>query len=462
MPPALAGGLLLSLAPGFLAAQGSIPAGYDIGPVRVLSVRSVEGAVGVQREGQTVPLEAGAALGSQDSVMASPDSRAQMSLGRYGGLEFVPVGGYGSLTVEKLPFSSWAADLSTELKVDGGALRLRWRPTANTRWPLTVNLGPWRSEIGAGEFLIRGDQRRGEVCNLAGWIELRDELQGFRAELRPGECFVLRDDDLPEKEPLVVQTWANWWPESSILVGEATVPPFPSGERERAEPAVRVVGESSAPVQVARAPEIVADDAVLDSTAVVADVAAKASPVSQAREPSRSAPVPGADYARVPSAPGVIESPDRLDAKKIEQQLAPPSQPSRAVEASSPAASAATAASEPPTAAVQTEPSPSLESTPESAGAEPSESVMVAPPPIEGPEWIVNVMTVTNRTVAVGAVERLREAGYDGALRSETVRGRSSYRVIVAGIESESEAYRTVSLLQTKMGFRGAWALQKR
>jgi len=84
------------------------------------------------------------------------------------------------------------------------------------------------------------------------------------------------------------------------------------------------------------------------------------------------------------------------------------------------------------------------------------------PPEAAGPEWIVNVMTLTDPELAKQHQAVLAKAGYPATLRTETVRGRSSYRIVIGGIGSEQGARRTAQLLASKMGYTGAWPLQKR
>ncbi|MGH8517420.1 MAG: SPOR domain-containing protein [Panacagrimonas sp.] len=79
-----------------------------------------------------------------------------------------------------------------------------------------------------------------------------------------------------------------------------------------------------------------------------------------------------------------------------------------------------------------------------------------------GPEWIVNVMTVTDPDVAKQHIATLTSAGYPAMLRKEFVRGRASYRVVIGGISNEQGARRTAQLLSSKMGYTAAWPLQKR
>ena len=71
-------------------------------------------------------------------------------------------------------------------------------------------------------------------------------------------------------------------------------------------------------------------------------------------------------------------------------------------------------------------------------------------------------MTVTDPEVAKQHLETLNDAGYPALMRTEVVRGRSSYRLVIGGISNEQGARRTAQLLASKMGYTTAWPLQKR
>lgn len=95
-----------------------------------------------------------------------------------------------------------------------------------------------------------------------------------------------------------------------------------------------------------------------------------------------------------------------------------------------------------------------------------SESAMLAPP-IESPnpdvaEWIVNVASYPSIESAEEHVQQLNAQSYAASVRHETVRGRSSYRVVIEGIPSEVAAQSAVSDLSSRLGVRTAWVLRKR
>jgi cell division septation protein DedD len=112
----------------------------------------------------------------------------------------------------------------------------------------------------------------------------------------------------------------------------------------------------------------------------------------------------------------------------------------------------------PPPVIVATESSTGPAVSPADATALPAP----APPPLAGPEWIVNILTVSDRAQADEHVRRLTAAGYPATLREETVRGRSSFRVVIVSVPSEQGAQRLAKLVAEQLGYRGAWALQKR
>lgn len=79
-----------------------------------------------------------------------------------------------------------------------------------------------------------------------------------------------------------------------------------------------------------------------------------------------------------------------------------------------------------------------------------------------GPEWIINIMTLSNRESANTHLEHLIAQGYPVSIRTEKVRGRLSYRLVLEGVGSGHGAQRLVGVLKADMGYESAWALQKR
>lgn len=382
-------------------AQEQVPAASDDGPPRVLQIERIEGRASVRRAGRTIALQSGYLIFKEERLLLAAESRASLLLARYGRLEFQPESGPGTLTVQKLPFSSWAVDLETALRVDKGALRVRWkRPQQDDDWPLAILLGRWRAQLGSGEFLFRSAERRAEVCSVSGSLEVFDESAAWRGAVAPGQCVTLREGEPAETSPLVRANWALFAesapsPTESIAPVEAPRAPLSAAlEPPPAEPIAPLVAEPS--VSPASAPS-------------PAEAASTPPPVAEAvSEPSVA---PTGPAGKPLSSPGAVLS-ARLPPRFAASAFTP-------------------VVPEPPTA--------------------PS-----------GPEWIVNVMTVTDPKMAEEHLQRLTTAGYPAMLRAEQVRGRASYRVIIPGLSSDQAANRMVELLKKNLGYVGAWSLQKR
>ncbi len=358
--PGLCIALLIAHFP-FGAAQAKIPKGYDDSPIRVMQIMSVYGDVGVLRDGKIETLRSGIALLSKERLLAKQNGRASLRLGRFGHLDFVSTGRYGALVLEKLPSSSWAADLSTTLRVNSGALHLRWqRPSPATKdWPLLISVGAWTANVSSGEHLFRSRGRRGAVCNVVGEIELSGE--GFRKRLEPGHCLILRAGYAPEVDSLNAKQW-------SALLHKR---PSSDAEIELSRGSATLVAQPEEQALLRRPTKLA------PSTAL-----------------TRIAPAKGGETGAVP----------RTEAFGV---------PTR----------------------------PFVQG---------------------GSEWIINVMTLSNRENANKHMEHLIAQGHPASIRAEKVRGRMSYRIVLEGIGSGREAQHLVGVLKAEMGYESAWALQKR
>lgn len=431
-----------ALVPALVMAQAQVPAGYDEGPTRVLQIERIEGLASVQRGGKTVALQGGFLIFNDERVMLAPESRASLLLARHGHLEFLPESGPGALIVQKLPFSSWAVDLETALRVDGGALRVRWvRPAHADDWPLAVLVGRWRAQLGNGEFLFRSATHGAEVCNVSGAIEVLDESAAWRGAVPVGQCFALREGDPPTARALASANWTELLSPTGPADGRmAQAEALASGTPPEA-------GESAAnaqpPMPVVSAPAVVVAESAPAAEAGATPASAPASAAetagSELAQPVVAAPVAAVTPTPAPPAEA---APAESDAQV--SVVAPPVSMRRLADAVSPTNSSA--------------PAPS--STAPANGAEVLE--LPADPVASGPEWIVNVMTLADPLAASEHVQRLTTAGYPALLRAEQVRGRASYRVIVAGLSSDQAASRMVELLRKNLGYTAAWSLQKR
>jgi hypothetical protein len=74
----------------------------------------------------------------------------------------------------------------------------------------------------------------------------------------------------------------------------------------------------------------------------------------------------------------------------------------------------------------------------------------------------VNVATYAAPEMAQQHAQQLIAQNFKANVRQETVRGRSSYRVVIEGLPTEAAAQAAVADLGTRWGVRSAWAMRKR
>lgn len=414
-------------------AQARVPPGGDGGASRVLEIERVLGSASIEREGRAIGMQPGFLLFSGERMTLSPRSRVDLRLLRYGDIDVMAVGdGAGMLSFEKLPFSSWAVDLATHIRLESGILRVRWARSGEAdEWPMAVLVDRWKTQLTNGEFLFRRDVHGMVTCSVAGEVDLVDENANVREHLTPGHCLKFNRDGTTDRTSLAIAEW----PELGVVLLREGIATPPAPERslamksrpEATEPVVTPApaappSRRELPPIPPRVPLAVAEESVRSQAADAAAGSGAADPVV----PPPSAPEVGGD-AEVMAAP------------------APASQRPLANEPPPPTTETSDGAAE-SSAAVQA-----------NAGAASAEGSAG-----DGPEWIVNVMTVTDPNVAQQHIARLTGAGYPATLRNEIVRGRASYRVIITGISNEQGARRTAQLLSSKMGYTGAWSLRKR
>ncbi|MCC2657816.1 MAG: hypothetical protein K0Q76_2924 [Panacagrimonas sp.] len=111
-----------------------------------------------------------------------------------------------------------------------------------------------------------------------------------------------------------------------------------------------------------------------------------------------------------------------------------------------------------------------LESVPPAAGPMPPTQVAMRPPVVDpavaldapGPEWIVNVATYEDALTAQQHVQQFQGQGFNAAVRQESIKNRTSYRVVIEGLPNESAARSVVADLGARYGVKSAWAMRKR
>ena len=430
-------------------AQERVNAGGDNGASRVLEIERVLGGASIRRDGRTLAMQPGFLLFNGEHMTLLPGSRVDLRLMRYGDIDVMAASNVvGKLSFDKLPFSSWAVDLATHIRLDTGVLRVRWARSGDAEdWPLSVLVDRWKIDLANGEYLFRRDDQGMVSCSVSGKVELVDESANVREPLAPGHCLTFTRDGTTERTELAIAEW----PELGVVLMREQIGGSMSSERSLA---MRPRAESTAPVVAA--PVVAAPPP---------QAAAQQAAAQQAAAPHSPLPVP----PRVPLS--VAEESVQAPPVKSEPRPEPQSKPAPAPAPTAPADTAVAptpdepAAASPPESDSKSAPAPSapaaasgaaatMQANAQSAAAEGSSG--------SGPEWIVNVMTVTDPDVAKQHIATLTGAGYPATLRKEVVRGRTSYRVIISGISNEQGARRTAQLLSSKMGYTTAWPLQKR
>ncbi|MCC2657309.1 MAG: hypothetical protein K0Q76_2417 [Panacagrimonas sp.] len=447
-------------------AQERVSAGGDNAASRVLEIERVLGGASIRRDGRTLAMQPGFLLFNGELMTLLPGSRVDLRLMRYGDIDAMAASNVvGKLSFDKLPFSSWAVDLATHIRLDTGVLRVRWARSGDAEdWPLSVLVDRWKIDLVNGEYLFRRDDQGMVSCSVSGKVELVDESANVREPLAPGHCLTFTRDGTTERTELAIAEW----PELGVVLMREQLGGSMSSERSLA---MRPRAESSAPVVAA--PVVAAPP----PQAAAPKGTTPQATTPQATTPQATTPQATTPQATTPHSP--LPVPPRVPLSVAEESVqAPPVKPeprselpSKPAPAPAPADTAVApapdqpAAASPPDGDSKSAPAPSapaaasgaaatMQANAQSAAAEGSSG--------SGPEWIVNVMTVTDPDVAKQHIATLTGAGYPATLRKEVVRGRTSYRVIISGISNEQGARRTAQLLSSKMGYTTAWPLQKR
>ncbi|WP_348675280.1 SPOR domain-containing protein [uncultured Abyssibacter sp.] len=145
-----------------LVARPALAGGFDL--------VEVEGDVQRVRGGESRAAQALEDIRSGDMIRTGPDGRAVVEVGRYGRMELA---GGSALVLRRIPDSSFALDLATELELQRGFLRVNWaRPGFGAAWPFSLELGAQQVTVHPGEFLLQRSDERVSACVRAGKLEL--------------------------------------------------------------------------------------------------------------------------------------------------------------------------------------------------------------------------------------------------------------------------------------------------
>lgn len=431
---------------------------------RVLQVEGLNGAVTIRRAGRDITAQPGYLVFNEERVTAAAGARAKLTLASYGRLDLVSIDRLdASLMTERLPYSVSSADLSTRFRLDAGALAVRWtRPAAaqisSSSWPVSILMGEWSVVLSSGEYLFRRSGENAIACNVAGSTSISDG-KDWKFTLEAGKCLRL------DRNPQLVDFEPTEW------VGVDLPVAVPNAAERRI----------AAPVLVApMRPNAGYGPATLGSGHEYSVPAG--APITQADSRSRDS-VPRVDKPAEPLR-GLVRTPSGDGSRVATVQppqaspgVEPPAAPPAAPRPAQPAPAGDVALAPPPTSAGVIAPTiasqPGAEKSAKKAADALSETATAeksAPDTVPGSspdlapdtEWLINVVSVSDPVDAERHRRRISAKGYRTSLRTELVRGRPSYRVVVDGLENAEAADSAVQLLSSQLGYTAAWILHKR
>lgn len=435
------------------AASGS-SAGAQV-PNRILQVESLSGPVTIRRAGRDINAQSGYLLFNEERVTAAPGARAKLLLASHGRLDLVSIDRLdASLLTERLPYSTSSADLSTRLRLDAGALAVQWtRPEAaqisSSSWPVSVLMGDWSVALSSGEYLFRRSGERAIACNVSGSTSVTDGRE-WKFTLEAGKCLKL------DRNPVLVDFEPSEWAGLDLPVAGAAVatnrsvaaPLLVAPLRPNARYGPTTLGSSQEYSVPAGAPITQADARARDSIP----------PADKAAEPLNGLGTgPAGNGSRIvdvqPPPPKSSPGPERA-------RVAPPLPSS-----TQPMPVDDVALAPPPTAIIMAPAAagaPVAEQSGDGAAADERSGPASAATAFPETEWLINVVSVSDPIEAERHRRRISEKGYRTSLRTELVRGRPSYRVVVDGLDNADAADSAVQLLSSKLGYTTAWILHKR
>lgn len=159
----------------------------------MLSVNQLSSDARVLRAGNNVAVRAGFDLREADVIKGGNDGLLGLKLSRYGAVQ---IGRGSTVNIEKLPFSSYASDLTTALRLQSGYLHLIWkRPGRGGDWPMLVRLGDQQLSLSNGEYFFERREDTQSVCVADGEAVL---LSGASVVPLSGPvCYTLSDATPP-------------------------------------------------------------------------------------------------------------------------------------------------------------------------------------------------------------------------------------------------------------------------
>ncbi|WP_428312113.1 SPOR domain-containing protein [Hydrocarboniphaga sp.] len=179
MKPSVAASLLLPL-----LALGALPPRAS---AQMLRLDQLQGSAELTRGDTHPPLNAETAIVADDQIRVGAGSKLSLRLGRHGILE---LGAGSELTVERLPFASYADDLRTILRLRRGFLRVIWKqPPLDIKWPLFVYMDSDRAALLSGEYFFEVGSEINAICVAEGGLALQGGSRDEAQALEPDTCY---------------------------------------------------------------------------------------------------------------------------------------------------------------------------------------------------------------------------------------------------------------------------------
>lgn len=453
-------------------------------------VHELRGSATVQSGTQRQPLRADAEVHENQPVQVGSRSSLRLALGQRAVLDLGP---NSRLVVHKLPRDGKGEERATWLRLEQGYLRVLWSDERGDT-PMEISFGRWAARLGPGEHFFDSSDDRASACSTSGTMNLSGVPEWTPRSLSE-PCVTLAAHHAPVEIALREKDW------ETLRTKRRLQPTLARAAQKQASEAVArleregisAVAWKSATTKGAFSGDRLVDDAPAKSatyfphTPPVIQIPAPAPAQETLAALPEAAPVvyvvtEPVDVIRPEDVPtATAEAPVTVATAATLIEADPPAagvvapslkwtedlhtdpaslQPVTAVAPAAEPAPVETVTAIPVTAATATE-----------VAVPPSDVALATPalpdlPPLpadgSGAEWIVNVATYVEPETARHHAEQLIALNYQATVRPETVRGRSSYRVVIEGLPTEAAAQSAVADLGTRYGVRSAWAMRKR
>lgn len=191
---------------------------------QLLSVSELNGTSQLTRNGLATALNPADPVVDQDRLQIGDDARLTLKLAAHG---FIDLGPGADVTIDRLPYASFADDLRTVLRLQKGYLRVVWNhPPAAARWPLFVVIGTHRLQLTNGEFFFESSGNSLTACVASGQMVLTDS-RGLSTPLLDSSCHPL-GSGRPQSSTYRVSDWMAIRENFTIRAPEAVAAAAPS------------------------------------------------------------------------------------------------------------------------------------------------------------------------------------------------------------------------------------------